>query len=68
MGDGDLARLEAVLIHDVLLGSEDKPDSFVVERGLIIIRVLVVVADQGLLGRGLFLGVLVRLDMAQQRG
>lgn len=68
MGDGDFAGLQAVLIHDVLLGGENEPDGFVVERSLLIIGVLIVVADQGLLGRGLFLRFLVRLDMAQQRG
>jgi hypothetical protein len=64
--DSDLAGLQAVLIHDVLLGGEEQPHGLVVERSVLVIGVIV--TDQGLLGRRLFLLLLGRLDMAQQGG
>ena len=66
MRDSNLAGLQAVLIHDVLLGGKEQPHSLVVERSVLIIGVIV--ADQGLLSRRLFLLLLSRLDMAQQGG
>jgi len=50
----------------VLLGGKNEPNGFVVEGCLLIIGIII--ANQSLLGCGLFLLFLVRLDMAQQCG
>jgi hypothetical protein len=50
----------------VLLGGEEQPHGLVVEGSVLIIGVIV--ANQGLLGRRLFLLLLGGLDMAQQCG
>lgn len=51
--NSDLAGLQAVLIYDVLLGGKEQPHSLVVDRGILIIGVIV--TNQGLFGRRLLL-------------
>jgi hypothetical protein len=65
VGDADLPRLQAVLVHDVLLGGEHEPDGFIVE-GRIVVGVVIVVSNEGLLGRCLFLLVLFRFDVPEE--
>lgn len=66
MGETDFSRLQAVLVNNVLLACEDKPDGFVVEWRILVIRVIV--ANESFLCGVLLLLRLVGLDMAQQRG
>ena len=65
--EADFSRLQAVLVHHVLLGGEDKPHGFIVQRCVLVIG-LIVVANQSLLRRRLFLLVLAGLDVSQQCG
>lgn len=59
MRDADFARLQAVLVDDVLFRREHEPYGFVVQRGIFGFRVGVIVSDQSFLGRGRFpLGLL----------
>lgn len=51
MRNGNFAGLEAVLVYHMLLGGEDEPDGFVLDSGILNIRI--VIADQSLLGRTL---------------
>lgn len=62
--NADFSGLQTVLVHDVLLSGEDEPDGFVVKRCAFFI--LVIVSNQGLLGRILFLFFLLRLDVSQK--
>lgn len=65
MWDGNLARLQAVLIDNVLLGRDHEPDSLVVKWGFIV--GLVVVSNKSLLGRRLLLFHLLRFNVSQKR-
>lgn len=65
MGNGDFSGLQTVLVHDVLFGGEDEPDGFVVKRRVLLL-VLVIIANQGLLCRRLFLFLLLRFDMSYE--
>lgn len=62
--DGYFSGFQTVLVHDVLLGGQDEPDGFVVKRCVFFI--LVIVSNQGLLGRILFLFFLFRFDLSQK--
>lgn len=67
MGDADFSRLQAVLVHDVLLGGEHEPDGFVVDRAVFGVG-LVVIPNEGFLGGRLFLLLLLRVDVSQKCG
>ena len=67
MRDADLAGLQAVLVNNVLLRGKHEPNGFVVHGAVFFVRVAIVVADKSLLGRRLFLLLLRRLDVFQQR-
>jgi hypothetical protein len=64
--DADLAGLQAVLVHHMLLSGENEPDCFILGRAVLVIGVIV--ANESLLGGGLLLFLLSRLDVLQQRG
>lgn len=59
MRDADFARLQTVLVDNVLFRREHEPYGFVVQRGIFGFGVGIIVTDQCLLSRGCFpLGLL----------
>lgn len=64
MRDADFSGFQTVLVHDVLLGGKDEPNGFVVKRCVFFI--FVIISNQGLLSRILFLFFLLRLDVSQK--
>lgn len=64
----DLAWLQAVLVHDVLLRCENEPDRFVVQRGAFFRVAVVVVTDKSLLRGGFLFLVLFGLDVFEEGG
>lgn len=66
MRDADFARLETVLVDDVLFSGEDEPNSLIAD-GRIFIGIVIIAYECLFRGRVLLL-LLFRIDVSQQRG